>query len=85
MAEFAYNNTMHSSTQQTPVFGNHGLYPKFDIQGVDKITNLTTKDWAMWLANVRVQLVSNIEESQKRYKDNANEHWKEQPNFKVEG
>ncbi len=28
MAEFAYNNTMHSSTQQSHVFANHGLYPK---------------------------------------------------------
>jgi hypothetical protein len=39
----------------------------------------------MRLANVRTQLVSNIEEAQRRYKENANEHRKEQPNFKVEG
>jgi hypothetical protein len=44
MAEFAYNNTMHSSTQQTPVFANHGLYPNFDIQGVHKVTNLVAKE-----------------------------------------
>jgi hypothetical protein len=31
MEEFAYNNTMHSSNQQTFFFVNHGLQPKFDI------------------------------------------------------
>ncbi len=33
MAKFAYNFAMHSSTQETPFFANHGLYPNFDILG----------------------------------------------------
>jgi hypothetical protein len=37
MVVFAYNNTMHSSTQQTHFFTNHDLHPKFDIQGVNKL------------------------------------------------
>jgi hypothetical protein len=44
MAKFAYNNTMHSSTQQTHFFANYGLHPKFDIQGVHKIMNPTIED-----------------------------------------
>jgi hypothetical protein len=44
MAKIAYNNVVHSSTQQTPFFANHGLHPKFDIQGVHNIVNPTTKD-----------------------------------------
>jgi hypothetical protein len=28
MVEFAYNNAMHSFTQQTPLFANHGLHLK---------------------------------------------------------
>jgi hypothetical protein len=40
----AYNNTVHSSTQQTPFFANHDLHPKFDIQGVRKVMNLTIED-----------------------------------------
>jgi hypothetical protein len=59
------------------------LHPKFDIQGVHKVMNLAVKDGAMWLANVWVQLVSNLEEAQKWYKENVNEHRKEQPSFKV--
>jgi protein required for attachment to host cells len=59
------------------------LHPKFDNQGVNKISNLTIEDWVMWLADVQVQLVSNLEEVQKRYKENDDEHQKEQPSFKV--
>jgi hypothetical protein len=32
---------------------NHGLHLKFDIQGVHKIMNPTTKDQATWLVDVR--------------------------------
>jgi gluconate kinase len=84
MVEFAYNNIMHSSTQQTPFFANHGLHPKFDIQSVHKVVNLTTEDGAMWLANVQTQLVFNLEETQGQYKENVDEHHKEQLSFKVE-
>ncbi len=67
MVEFAYN-IIYFSTQQTPLFANHGLHPKFDIQGVNNIvSNLVAKDWAMWLANIKAQLVSNLEEAQRCY------------------
>jgi hypothetical protein len=52
MAKFVYNNIVHSLTQQTPFFANHGLHSKFDNQGVHKIVNLTIKNQAMCLANV---------------------------------
>ncbi len=64
-------------------FANHGLHPKFDIQGVHKVMNSTTKDWTMWLVDVQAQLVFNLEKTKRWYKKNVNEHWKEQPNFKV--
>jgi hypothetical protein len=35
-----------------PFFANHGLHPKFDNQGVNKILNLAVEDWVMWLADV---------------------------------
>jgi hypothetical protein len=37
----------------------------------------------MWLANVRIQLVFNFKMTQRQYKENADEHKKEQPSFKV--
>ncbi len=83
VVEFAYNKTVHSSTQQTPFFVNHGLHPKFDIQGVHKVVNLAVEDWTMWLVDVWAPLVSNLEKTKGQYKDNVDEHWKEQPSFKV--
>jgi hypothetical protein len=50
IAKFASNNIVHSSTQQIFFFVYHGLHPKFDIKGVNKIMNLVVKDQAMWLA-----------------------------------
>jgi hypothetical protein len=38
----------------------------------------------MWLVDIRTQLVSNLEKTQRRYKENVDEHQKEQLNFKVE-
>jgi hypothetical protein len=43
-ANFAYNNTMHSSTQQTLFFANHSLHLKFDVQGVHKVMNPIVED-----------------------------------------
>jgi hypothetical protein len=39
--------------------------------------NPTTKDQAMWLVNVQTQLVFNIKETQKWYKEIVDEHKKE--------
>jgi hypothetical protein len=50
---------------------------------VNKIVNPIIEDQAMWLTSVQAQLVSNLEEMQRQYKENVDEHWKEQPNFKV--
>jgi len=52
MAEFSYNNTMHSTMQQTPIFVNHGLYPKFDIQGANNDVNPTVLDQDVWLEDI---------------------------------
>ncbi len=77
MEEFFYNNTMHSPMQQTLFFANHGLYPKFDIQGINNVVNPTIEDQAMWLLNIWTQLVSNLEEAQRQYRENVNEHYKD--------
>ena len=56
---------MHSSTQQTPLFVNHGLHPKFDIQGVHKVVKPIVEDQTMWLAHVGTQFIFNLEEAQR--------------------
>jgi hypothetical protein len=44
MAEFSYNNRTHLAMQQIPLFANHGLHPRFDIQGINNVVNPVTKD-----------------------------------------
>ncbi len=83
MAKFAYNNIVHSSTQQIVFFANHGLRPRLDTQGVHNVVNPIIRDRTLWLTNVQAQLVFNFEEALKHYKEFFNEHWKKQPNFKV--
>jgi gluconate kinase len=46
-------------------FANHGLHPNFDIQCVNKFMNLEVEDRTMWLVDVRVKFVSNLEKTQK--------------------
>jgi hypothetical protein len=45
--------------------------------------NLTIEDRIVWLVDIRAQLVSNLEETWRRCKENVDTHLKDQPNFKV--
>jgi hypothetical protein len=42
MAKFACNNKVQLLTKQTPLFANHCLHHRFDIQDVNKIMNYTS-------------------------------------------
>jgi hypothetical protein len=46
LAEFAYNNMVHSSMQQTPFFANYGYHLQFDTFDFSKVDNPTTEDMA---------------------------------------
>jgi gluconate kinase len=44
---------MDSRMQQTPLFANNGLHPKFDIQNVNNVMNLVVEDRAVWLTDIQ--------------------------------
>jgi hypothetical protein len=44
---------MHSTMQQTSLFANHVLHPRFDIQGVNNVVNPTVEDQIAWITNIR--------------------------------
>ncbi len=67
MTKFAYNDTMHWSTNQTPFFANHDLHLKFNIQGANKIMKHVAKNKALWLEAIWAQLVSNLENVRGQY------------------
>jgi hypothetical protein len=45
--------------------------------------NLIAEDQATWSGDIWTQFISNLEEAQKKYKENVDKHHKDQPNFKV--
>jgi hypothetical protein len=55
MAEFCYNNTVHSSTNQTPFYALHGYHPRFHVD-VPRVSASTP------LAHERLQLIKNTQE-----------------------
>ena len=52
LAEFAYNNTLHASTQQTPFFSNYGFYLKLDLLSPSMNNNPTTEGFAKQLSEL---------------------------------
>jgi len=62
LAEFAYNNTVHTSTRQTPFYANYGYRPKFDRLHIFQMDNPAAKD----LASRLLELQKTIETSSTR-------------------
>jgi hypothetical protein len=83
LVEFAYNNTLHSSTKQTPFFSNYGHQPQADPFEVKDVGSPTTKDLATHLAAIHDELAFQLYEAQDRYKDYADRNRKLHPNFHI--
>jgi len=82
MAEFSYNNTIHSATKQTPFFALLGYHPRFDVQ-VPRVASSHP------LAHKRLSLLKDVQEDlrfhialaqeyQQQYYD---QHHLPQPNY----
>ena len=50
LAEFVFNNTLNSSTQQTPFFTNIGFHPEFDIAITEQTTNPSATEFTSRLS-----------------------------------
>ena len=82
LAEFAYNNTCHSSTRHTPFFANYGRHPKFDTFHYTMGKNPAVEDLAHHLADLREELTTCLQEPQVRHKNNADHYWIQHPPYK---
>ena len=67
LAEFAYNNSPHSSTTMSPFFANKGFHPTLDIE----ITGITDKQ-----ASVAVSRLNDLHQHAKEEIAKAIEHFK---------
>ena len=70
IAEFQYNDKLHSSTNHTPFYLNYGRHPwKGEIQ-LSKSANPTTDEFVKLLTKAREEAKAAIEKASERAKDN---------------
>ena len=83
LAEFAYNNTLHASTQKTPFFSNCGYHSKLDLLSLSTNNNLTVEGFVTQLSELQTPLTLQLQTAQKSYKKAANKFCKQAPTFKI--
>lgn len=83
LAEFAYNNSVHASTHQTPFFANYGYHPKLDLLGGFKDENPAAEDLFKHLVEIQTTLKLQLQAAQDSYKISADKFRKDSPAFQV--
>ena len=71
LAEFAYNNTLHASTQKTPFFSNYGYHPKLDLLSSSTNNNSAAKGFMTQLSELQTTLTLQLQTAQESYKEAA--------------
>jgi hypothetical protein len=83
LAEFAYNNTLHASTQQTPFFANYGYHPKLDLLNPVANNNPAAESFARQLSELQATMRLQLQTAQESYKAFADKLRNEAPTFKI--
>jgi transposase InsO family protein len=82
-AEFAYNNSLHASTGQTPFFSNYGYHPRMNASLPLQSTIPAAEDITNQLQDVQKVLKRTLEEAQKNSKKFADKKRQAHPKFKI--
>ena len=83
LAEFAYNNTLHSSIGTSPFFANFGFHPRFSISLPSGSVNPSAEERARRLKDIHQDLTLELVNAQDRQKSTANNLRVPAPNFQV--
>ncbi len=73
LAEFSYNNSIHTSTGQSPFFTVYGQHPLLQISSPIPATNVTAQEWTAKLDHIHTSAkacLKTASHSQKRFYDN---------------
>ena len=84
MAEFAYNNSVHSSTKQTPFFTIFGQHPRWSfIPDVPTSINPQAEHRLQQLQQVHVKVRDHLQQAQNNFQRFANRYRHPTPNFQI--
>ena len=83
LAEFAYNNCTHASTQETPFYINYGHHPKIDILPAWRGESPTAKDFVKQMEELYTAMKMHLEQAQSCYKEIVDVKRKKHPSFQV--
>ena len=86
LAEFAYNNAQHASTQVSPFYANYGFHPRCRLKVLDQEGRAVNPTAEHTVANYKAiyqQVKENLEQAQRKYKEFYDAKHKETPPFKV--
>jgi transposase InsO family protein len=81
MAEFAYNNSFHTSIGMTPFYANYGYHPRLEVTLKPSLLP-SAEEWSRHLHSFQNQLEENLKASQATYARYANLNRIPNPPFK---
>ena len=74
MAEFAYNNSVHAATQQTPFFLNYGQHPWTGEDMRREVQNESAATFADHMKKVRLDAKAALEQAAEQMKGSYDKH-----------
>ena len=83
LAQFSYNNSVHSSTGQSPFYANYGYHPRFTFKLTDHSTVPIVEERVRQLQHLHKDLTLAISKAQERYKKFFDKKIKESPQFNL--
>ena len=83
MAEFSYNNKVHSATHQTPFFIDNGRHPRMGFEPIKDPKVEAGGDFAKRMKELQKETASALEKAANDMKRYADQRRKEAPEFKV--
>lgn len=83
MAEFAYNNSSHSSSNTTPFFANYGYHPSITVSSDKSVPSPEAHDFSRQISELHAYLKTELKTAQDQYIRSANQLRTPAPPFEV--